>query len=226
MPSLPPVAGVVRCDVLYQLGSDIDALNRLYIGYSGTPPIDATCTALAADLYVIFAAELCPYMTPGNKLTGIRVTDLSSPTGGQGEHIATTNGSYSSGDVPAGVALLANAHIQRRYRGGKPRTYLPLGGSVGLTTQSLWDPTFLANVQASLDAIRVDIAVTTEGACNLSTLVNVSYYEGFVSAENPVTHRWRTIPVVRVGGPVVDVVTSWVANQKPSSQRRRNLHSA
>lgn len=226
MPALPPVPAVIRADVLYELGSDIDALTRLHIGYSGTPPIDATCVALAGLLNIIFGAEFGTYMTPGNKILGVRVTDLSSPTGGQGESLSTTNGSYSSGVVPAGVSLLANMTIQRRYRGGKPRSYLPLGGSVGLTSQSLWDPTFLANVQAALNACIADIAVTATGGCALGTLVNVSYYEGFVNAQNPVTLRWRAIPKLRVGGPVVDTVTSWVANAKPSSQRRRNLHSA
>jgi len=226
MPALPAVPGVVRCDIGYQLGSDIDAITRLHISYTGTPPNDVTCAALAALLRIIYNAELIPYMTPGNKITGVQVTDLSSVTGGQGEDLGITNGTYSSTDLTAGTALLVNMHIQRRYRGGKPRSYFPLGGGSALTTQSLWDSTFLSNVQAALDAIRADIAVTASGGCSLADVVNVSYYKGFVSAQNPVTLRWRNIPLVRTGSIPVDAATSWVANPKPSSQRRRNLHSA
>lgn len=226
MPALPAVANVIRVDAQYELGSDINAITRLFVGYSGTPPNNATCVLLAADLYIVFAATLIPYMTPGNKLIGVEVTDLSDPAGGQGAHVATTNGSYASAVLPAGVALLANAKIQRKYRGGKPRSYFPLGGSAALTSQSLWDPTFLANVQASLDQIRSDIAATAAGGCTLLTLVNISYYEGFVvTPPNPVTHRVRTISTPRVT-PLVDIFTAWTANTKPSSQRRRNLHSA
>jgi len=226
VPALPSVPAVIRCDILWQIGDDIEALTRLHINYTGTPPNDATAAALAQLLYVIFGAEFLTYVVPANKMLGVRVTDLSSPTGGQGEYLLTTPGTLSSTDVPAGTALLVNAHIQRRYRGGKPRSYLPLGGGSELSSPSTWDSGFLANVQAALNAIVADIAVCASGGCALGQLVSIPYYHGFVAAENPVTHRWRNIPVLAGGTPVPDLITSWVANPKPSSQRRRNLHTA
>lgn len=218
--------GVLRVDLEWSIGSDLTALTRLHIAYSGAAPGDATCAAIAQSLYGIFAAELCVYANAANSLLGCVVTDLTSPSSGRGSYSHTTAGSLSGGILGASTAFLASEKIARRYRGGKPRAYLPLGDSGQLLTEQLWTTGFVANVQASLDAIVADINGLTTSGTVLSTLVNVSYYEGFVSSQNPVTLRWRNIPKQRTGGAVVDGVTQWVAEQRLSSQRRRNLRSS
>jgi hypothetical protein len=47
-----------------------------------------------------------------------------------------------------------------------------------------------------------------------------------VSAQNPLTLRWRNVPTYRTGTIPVDPVISSSLNPKPGSQRRRNLHSS
>ena len=124
------------------------------------------------------------------------------------------------------TAFLGSMKIARRYRGGKPRTYLPIGGAGKLQDAQTWTSAFVADIQAALNQIIADIAVTASGGCALGNLVNVSYYEGFVSSQNPITLRWRTIPKQRTAGPLVDPVTSWVAETRIGSQRRRNLRGS
>jgi hypothetical protein len=207
------------------IGADLAALTRLHIDYSGTAPTNATCALLASDLYTIFQGTLLPYTPSTTSLESVTVTDLTSPTAGHGEFLAHHVGTLSGVELGAGVAFLASMKIARRYRGGKPRSYLPLGSDNVLQTPQTWTSTFVANVQASLDAIRADIAVTTEAGCNLGQLVNVSYYAGFVSSQNPITLRWRNIPKPRIT-PVIDVATGWQAESRLSSQRRRNLRQS
>jgi hypothetical protein len=117
--------------------------------------------------------------------------------------------------------------IARRYRGGKPRTYLPMGDSGYLLNPQEWNTTFLGLAQAALNQIISDYAVTTVAGCSLGTLVNVSYYSGFTIRPSPPIAgvRAKNIPTVRTAA-VVDAVTSWTAEAKLASQRRRNTRSA
>jgi hypothetical protein len=226
MPPLPNVPNVLKADVGWQIGADLAALTRLHISYTGTPPTGATCVTLAHDLHSDIAATLLPYMVSSNNLLSVRLTDLTSPTSGQGIYSATLPGTSTHNIIGADVSVLASMTIGRRYRGGKPRSYLPLGGDGDLATQQTWTTTFVSNVQASLDGLRSDIAATSFAGCALVALVNVSYYQGFTLVTNPITGRGRNVPKLRVGGPIVDAATNWVCENRLSSQRRRNLRQS
>jgi hypothetical protein len=222
VPALPVVPNVIRVDIEWTVGTDAAAMDRIFIAYSGGPPTSANCVTLAGLLYIIFAAELAIYTNANNALTGVRVTDLASSTGGQGEHLQTTVGSIGPDDLGANSTALASMRIGRRYRGGKPRSYFPLGGASVMQTPQTWTSAFQVNVQAALNAIIADIAVTTAGTTVLTHLVNVSYYHGFTVVTNPITGRARNVPTLRPA-PIVDPVLSWVMELKLASQRRRLL---
>ena len=226
MPPLAAVPNVLRADFPFTYGEDVHALNRVFISYTGTAPTDATCTTLAGDLGVDWATEFAPYSTDQVTYEGCTLTDLSSSTAGQGTYANAVDGSLAVEPLGASTAFLGSMKIARRYRGGKPRTYLPIGGAGKLQDAQTWTSAFVADIQAALNQIIADIAVTSSGGCALGNLVNVSYYEGFVSSQNPITLRWRTIPKQRTAGPLVDPVTSWVAETRIGSQRRRNLRGS
>lgn len=226
MAPLPAVANVIRADIGWQIEDDLAALTRLHINWTGTAPSSATCITLAHDLHTIVVGTLLPYTGAHINLLSVEVTDLTSSSGGQGIYLHTDPGTEAGTRLPAGAAFLASMTIARRYRGGKPRSYLPLGVAEDLLTQQTWKATFVSNVQASLDAFRADIAVTTAGGCALGTLVNVSYYQGFTVVTNPLTGRARNVPKLRTAGPITDVVLNWRAENRLSSQRRRNLRSS
>ena len=222
MPALPSVPGVIKMDAFYTIGSDLQALNRIFIAYTGGPPSPGDAATLASDLYTIWAAEIPVYMQDANALTGVEVTDLSSPTGSQATHSHTTAGSLTGNPLPANVAGLASMKISRRYRGGKPRTYLPVGDNTSVQTAQTWTTAFVGVLQASLNAIIADIAVTAAGTTSLTHLVNVSYYSGFTVVTNPVTGRARNVPKLRTT-PLIDAVTGWTFETTQASQRRRLL---
>jgi hypothetical protein len=226
MPALPDVPGVLRVDVQQTLGDDDSVLNRIFVDYTGTAPSDAVCNSLASALYTIWTAEFGPYMTPDKSITGVVVTDLTSPTSGQGSHSAVTTGSYSADPLGASTCMLASIRIARRYRGGKPRTYLAVGGDISLATPQTWNSTFVGQVQASLTQVLSDIAATSISGCSLGTIVNVSYYSGFTIRPTPPIPgvRARNVPTVRVA-PLVDVLQAWTAETRLASQRRRDHRS-
>lgn len=221
MPPLPPVPGVLKVDHHYDIGSDLTALMRLHVSYSGTPPTNATCAALAHDLFTDFTTIFAPYAVSDVVFTSVAIEDLSTSSGGVGSYTGSVAGTLTGAPTAAQVAALCNAQIARRYRGGKPRSYLPLGSISTMATPQTWTSTFVTNVNAALAQYLADIAVTTEAGCNLQKAVNVSFYSGFTAVTNPITGRTRDVPKVRTGTIPVDPFISWTLNPKLGTQRRR-----
>lgn len=220
MPALPSVPNVVRVDWLWDDGSDNNVSTRNYFRYSGSAPTSADCVTLAADIYADMSAH-DDLWSAATVLTGTRVIDLSSPSGGVGEHAQSTPGTIAFNELPGGVAMLVNYVIGRRYRGGKPRSYFPFGSSEQIFTRQQWQAAFVTAVDSGLAAYFSAVIGTTVGGTTLTEHVNISYYEGFTVVTNPVTHRARNVPTVRAV-PVVDNILSFAASSRPASQRRRN----
>lgn len=219
MPPLPTVPAVIRADLQWQDAADINVTTRSFWEYSGGPPTSTDCLALAVDLYALVAAQNANWDTE-TFLSGVKVTDLSSMSGGVGEHAASTVGTATFA-FSAATCVLVNFVITRRYRGGKPRWYLPWGGGGDLTTKQEWTPAFITAVTSAVSAIRTGFIGSTSGSTAVENQVNVSYYAGFTAVENPITHRWRNVPNLRAT-PDVNVINSYSVNGLCSSQRRRN----
>lgn len=223
MPALPDVPQVLRLDHFLTIGEDTHALCRLHCTYTGPAPSNATCVAIGVQLFNHWTAEFPPYMSADKSITGIGVTDLTSPTSGTGIESAVFAGTRAGTGLPAAVCALVNAHISRRYRGGKPRTYWPFGVHEDLADEQTWMSGFPANITAAVNAYNALIQGTVVSGTALGPLVNVSYYKGFTPVTNPISGRTRDVPTVRTGAIPVDVITSFSTNPKLGTQRRRTL---
>jgi len=153
------------------------------------------------------------------------VTDMTSEYRARG--IATSERVGTRPGLPngAGVAALINFRVARRYRGGKPRVYVPLFVSDDLTPRLTWS-------QPAFDAGTAGWAAFMDGVLNgmppplrVAGQVNDSYYEGFKVVTDPRTGRSRNVSLVRPDGPAIDAITGFSINPKLGSQRRRNLHA-
>lgn len=219
MPPLPDVPAVVRVDFQWQDAADVNVTTRSFWAYSGGPPTATDCTALATDMHALVSAHNSLWDTE-TFLSGVRVTDLSSATGGVGEHASSVVGTrvFAFG---AAMCALVNFVITRRYRGGKPRWYLPWGGGGDLNSRQSWNASFVTAVDSAVSAIRTGFIGSTSGSTAIANQCSVSYYSGFTSVENPITHRWRNVPTLR-SSPIVSVIESFSTSGIVSSQRRRN----
>lgn len=220
MPPLPSVPNVVKCQLLWSDASDADVRTTWFFRYSGGSPTATDATNLAADIYGVISS-LAPLWTSDVQLTGVEVTDLSSPGGGQGIHAQSTAGSRLGGDLAGGTCLVVGYVIQRRYRGGKPRSYFPWLDSTDLQTRQSWQASVLTTVDSDLAGAFSSIIGLSSGTTTITDHVNVSYYDGFTVVTSPTTGRARNVPKLRTV-PVVDVITSFAARVTPGSQRRRN----
>jgi hypothetical protein len=225
MPALPDHPAVLRIDWLLYVASDLSARCRSHLTYTGTAPTNAVCVAYATALRTLWVAEILPYTSTDNGILGVKVTDLTSPTAGVGEFLSTTGGGDANAANAAEVCVLVNEPIARRYRGGKPRLYIPAGTSADLVNPQLWSNTFISNFQASLDALYADMKALSISGTIAADVVSVSDYLGFTAVTNPITGRTRDVPKVRAVAIAPDIISALDMNPKPGSQRRRQLHA-
>lgn len=222
MPALPAVANVARVDLEWSDPAEALIVSRFFWKYSGGPPANADALAIATSIYNEAVTEFIPLLNPGLNLIGCRVTDLGSSTGADATYAHTTAGSRGGALVPANVCVLVNHLIGRRYRGGKPRSYLPFGSTsdFAVGNNQAWATSFLTSVQSAYNTWVTAVNTYTSGTTSMVNPCNVSYYEGFTSVQNPVTLRWRNVPKQRAI-PLVDTVNSSAFPSRIASQRRR-----
>ena len=205
------------------VGADLTADSRFFFGYTGGPPTNADCVALATDIHGLAVTNLQGLFAIGNGIEAIEVLDLSSPSGGVGTDPTAISGTRGSDFLPGGCAALIGLPIARRYRGGKSRIYWPFGAAADLATSTKWQTASAADFLNGFNNMQVAIGGLTSGTTVLTRLKQISYYEGFTSVTNPITGRTKDVSKLRVGGPVVDDVINVTINPAPASQRRRNL---
>jgi hypothetical protein len=222
MPALPDVAGVFKHEMIFKLGDDVDVVNILHWSFSGGTPLISDCEHFADVWGTDFAAQFSGHLTSQLSLVESIVTDLTTTSSARG--VFANNIGFVGTGLPlgAGSALLVNHQIARRYRGGKPRTYLAgvLAGDL-ISAQDL-DPANVAIFQSDWDDFQAAAVAETSGLITIDDLVNVSYYQGFTVVVSGTTGRARNVPTLRVT-PVVDPVVSSTINPRIASQRRRNL---
>jgi hypothetical protein len=188
--------------------------------YSGAAPLSANCTSYASIVSAAFGSNLEGYLCSPFTLASVQVTDIASSTGAFGEETTPVDGSLSGFNVPMNCCVLINHSINRRYRGGKPRSYWPLGGRSHVSGDNSWDSGFVGDVQAGYNAFVAAISAVTEGACTFVAPINVSYYEGFTEVAYGTPTKYRRTPTLR-SSPVTDLITGSTVRAKVGSQRRR-----
>jgi hypothetical protein len=224
MPTPPPIPNVIQTTYTMFVGADTDAQVSLWFEYGGGAPSAAQlttyCTAAAAQ----WITNISPIQSVVHELVKVTATDHTSPSSGQGFATAANTGTRSGAELPAGTAALFNMTIARRYRGGKPRIYLPAGVTTDLGSPQSWTTGFKTACDSAIAAYIAWHLANPPAPVSGYTHVNVSRFHGY----NPPT----TLPSGKVKQtsayrtpPLIDLVTSVTLNPKVGSQRRRNLHS-
>lgn len=213
MPPLPAVPNVCKV-IVSSIRSDANVENIFHIGYSGTAPSAAQlATYLTSDF--VPATETLYNAEGSTDLTGdtVEMIDLSSSTGATQSEGLTVSGVRTGDFAPASAAVVVSWAIDRRYRGGHPRTYFPFGtaGTYEASSSKLWDTGFIDAIGTAIGVWVAAITGVTVGATVFEDLVNVSYVDKNL---NPTPPYRRTTPIV-------DTIVGSVVKQRICSQRRR-----
>jgi len=226
VPALPAAPNVIRIELGFAIYTTHGATSRFYMQYTGGPPSDGNLNTLASDVSTAWASTMAAAQYVGVDLIEITCTDLSTPTSAIGTWSGSVAGTLSGTPLP--VEICGNLHsvIARRYRGGRPKLFIPMGITASLAgDETSWSTAFISDVNGYWAAFKTALFALTGIGCTLTEHVNVSYYEGFASVQNPVTKRWRNIPTPRTGDAVIDTITATTLQTLISQQRRRRVEA-
>lgn len=214
-----PASNCVRCKLDYTQTDNVLGGSRFYLAFTGTAPTAANCSTLASHIATAWGNELASLVHQSWTLTEVDVQDISSLTGASGNWTGSSGGSESGAECPANAAQNIEFGITRRYRGGKPRMYLPPSGAANLQDASHWTSAQQSALQTNIAAFFAAITGTAVGGMGTMSHVNLSYYSGFKNITNS-SGRTRAVPQYRDTA-LVDPVTNYIVRTLVGSQRRR-----
>lgn len=204
MPVLPFAEGVLKIEVTGVVGAG-EFTNIFHIGGGTTEwtltEVNAAWTYINVHLGNIYEGD------GGTDLTvnEVILTDLTSDTSPRVLETPGWTGSRSGISSPASACVLASYGVSRRWRGGHPRTYFPLGDAALMLDSTTWDTSFLEQVATDVAAFNTAINDTPVPGGGSAYMASVSYYTGGVL---------RTTPYI-------DEITSVNIKPRICSQRRR-----
>lgn len=150
MPPLPPVPGVVKIRISGTFTGGTWA-NIFHVGTATGPITHADLVNLDSELNALANV----YTNDGSmeiEGTLAEYWDLTSDSGATASISKSWPGSREGDANPGSACVVTSWPITRRYRGGHPRTYWPIG-SVGVRAdQQSWDTAFTAQVLADVSA--------------------------------------------------------------------------
>jgi len=214
-----PASPCVRVRLGYTASAGTEMGSRFYLSYSGAAPTAANCLTLATDIATAQGTHLAPYCYQLISLTEVDVLDIATDSGAHGTYAASNAGGLSGGTLTANAAVNVEYDIARRYRGGKPRMFLPPPDDSALASIDKYSNTFVGNVNTAFAAFMSQIEALTIGSMGTLAHVNLSYYQGFKNITNS-SGRERAVPTYRTSA-LLDTITGYATKAVIGSQRRR-----
>lgn len=206
--SLPAADQVVRVAVEGQQWAQPWA-NIFHVKVSGgTPGTNLSSSAVAGVLGIVTSAYQAHLQTQSTNVSSVVqgvATDLTSNTGAQVTIPLSGNGSITGSGMPNNCATCISWLISRRYRGGRPRTYLPPPSINEAADTRHFSNTFATNVQGGASAFLAAVNAGVPATGLTMDLACVHYYSG------------RS----RLTTPLVDLIIGAAVNTRIDSQRRR-----
>lgn len=184
--------------------------NKGYLQYSGPAPAVADLATVGTAIANAWNTDFAPICPAGVVLTTIDLQDLTSRLAARNSVTVSHAGTRTGTEMPNQVALVISWLINRRYRGGHPRTYLPAGVLEDVTSARLWAGAFVTAAQAAATAFRTALnAISVSGATYKMAAVNM------------VTHDATTHALEYVVPPNVFTVQGNAVHGRVDTVRRR-----
>lgn len=222
MPPLPAVASAIRITLFADVGGKQDQGCRVFYRYTGGPPNAANLGAIGTTFGAQVAAQFPPLAADVFSYTNVEVLDLSANDAA----VTTTPISVAGGanyPVSPDTCVVSSYQVAARYRGGHPRTYWPLGNGNVISPNGEWEDSYVTSCQNAIGSVVASVVGLNEGSTTIAAHIAVSYYQGFTSVEDPITHRWRNVPTLRSTPQQHDVTGITVRSYVGSQRRRRQL---
>lgn len=214
-----PASPCMRVRLLYTQTDGFDAGSRFYLGYSGAAPTSGNCATLASDIAGLWNTDLVDLVGSEFALSEVDVLDIATDSGNSGVWTGSHSGGATGAQVPSQCATNLEFDIGRRYRGGKPRMFLPPSNAAAQQDAGHWTADFVADVNSQFGTFMTAVEALSIGAVGTLAHVNLSYYKGFTNVTNS-SGRTRAAPKYRDSA-VVDTITGYSCKSRIGSQKRR-----
>lgn len=214
-----PASPCVRVRLDYTQSDAFLAGSRFYLSYSGSAPTASNCATLASDIATAWGTELAPQIHQDFALTEVDVLDIATNAGASGQHTGSSSGGLTGTAIPTQVAVNIEYNILRRYRGGKPRMFVPPPDTTKILNPSTWNGTFVTAMNTAIAGFFSTIEALDIGSMGTLAHVNLSYYQGFKNITNS-SGRERAVPQYRTEA-LLDTVQGYSTKGVMGSQKRR-----
>lgn len=175
---------------------------------ASTVPSDADLNNAALQIHSSYESRFMTHAIPSVVLEGVQL--LYYGGGGLqlgGQHIENSAGIVTGTYLPASTCCCVSWHVQQRYKGGHPRSYLPVGYQEQLFSSNRWLTTFQDEIRVAADQFHLDLNSISLGSIADTHLGTVSFV---------LRNAWRNPPVFRDFTPA-----SATVDQRVDTQRRR-----
>lgn len=222
MPRPPDVPSTIRFRLTGTLQNAAAWGVRFYSTYTGGEPTVANMLTLCEGVGTAWQANISAFQATSSALTAIDGVDLSSTDGAGNTADVDYAGEAAFNQLPNQVAAVAKFDIARRYRGGKPKMFVPAITTNAVLDESHFTGAFCDDLGAAMNSFNDNVKALFADSTTLTGIVNVSFYDGFTSVQNPVTLRWRNVPTYRAVA-LIDVVGGFTVDPVFGTQKRRRL---
>jgi hypothetical protein len=210
---LPPVPGVIKCEIVGTSNSGLLWANVLHWQYSGPPPSGAVLDSWATTMFNLYVAQFLPVTVPDVSLEFTLLTDLSSNMGLQGAHVAHQPGTSAGDKISGQVCTLVKFPIVNRYRGGHPRMYMTVGEDANLQDMANWNDAWIADMTTRFAGFQSNFADTPVGPNSTTDQCAVSYFGGAPTVLGKSVRR--LVPVI------LQIAENFIIEKALATQRRR-----
>lgn len=220
---LPPTpSGVVRFRMHFEPGPDLHVYSSLQMAYTGAGASTPGLVTLAGDVRTQFSAHLASLLYSGDALFDVEAYDLQFPATPLGQDSTVVVGTRAGTQVPNNCTAGIFFEPNRRYRGSKPKIFLPFGVQGDLASPTIWTAPFVTALGSGWNAFIAGLTGAAATGYTLGNQVAVSYFSGSTSLTtgSPPHQRGRTIPTPRAT-PLVQGIVSVNPVNVLYSQRRR-----
>jgi hypothetical protein len=136
----------------------------VHVRYASAAPSRDDLNLYVANIDAEHGTHLLPLFSVQVKTAEVMVTDLTSMSAARGIAPSQQVGTRPGLPNGAAVAALINFKVARRYRGGKPRIYVPFFFSSDLTPGLTWSEDALAEGTAGWAAFMSGVLTCTSPA--------------------------------------------------------------
>lgn len=178
----------LRVALKYTQSDGLAGGQRLFFNYTGSAPTSAQISALATYIGgTDWQDELGGAVNEDWTLVEVDIIDITTDSGNAGSWTGEKAGTRSGTPMPAQTAANIEFDVPLRYRGGKPRTYLPPGVTTDMANPSTFASGYYDLVTSGFTSFIAGIVATGIHTADDLTHVNLSYYKGY----NTSTPPWR-----------------------------------